>query len=72
MHAAIIAGLRGPKTEQHPEGEPWVEESFFFAGSPVALFVTLSEAGSEEPRDAFTAIRKAASDSQVRTCPRLL
>lgn len=56
----LLLHLRGRPTEEHPDGEPFIEKSFFFAGSPAAMFVTLSEAGKEEPRDAFKAIRAAA------------
>ncbi len=57
---ALIFSLRGGKTENHPDGDPWTQGCFFFPGSPIALSVALSEAGSEEPADAFAAIRTAA------------
>ncbi|MFQ5731705.1 MAG: RND family transporter [Planctomycetaceae bacterium] len=58
----VLKNVRGRKTKQHPEGEPLVDRCFFFPGSPVALFVTLSEAGKEAPRDAIAALRAAAQD----------
>ena len=59
---ALVIGLRGRKTKKHPGGEPLVKNCFFFPGSPVALFVTLSDAGKEETREAVAALRKAARD----------
>eukprot|EP00913_Durusdinium_trenchii_P028355 g26583.t1 len=56
----LLTDLRSEPTDEHPEGEAWIKKTFFFAGAPVAMFVTLSEAGHEEPRDAFKAIRAAA------------
>ncbi|GAB4160847.1 MAG: hypothetical protein Tsb009_38180 [Planctomycetaceae bacterium] len=57
---ALLQNLRSPTSEKHPNGEAWVQSCFQFASTPVAVFVTLSEAGSEEPRDAMKAIRTAA------------
>jgi len=58
----LALSLRGRRTEQYPEGEPWVKSAFFFPGSPVAMYVTLSDAGEEEPDKAFAAMREAAED----------
>lgn len=58
----LIKSLLGRKTKQHPEGEPLVESTFYFPGSPVAIYITLNDAGKEEPKRAFAAIRRAAKD----------
>jgi uncharacterized protein len=58
----LLMGLRGPKSDKHPEGELWIKSCFLFPGTPVAMFITLSEAGAEDPREAFIAIRKAADE----------
>ena len=59
---ALLSNLRGRDTKQHPQGEPLVAESFFEPGSPVALSVSLSEAGKADRSGTFQAIRRAAED----------
>lgn len=58
----IAGNLRGRKSHNHPEGEAWVARTFYYPGSPVALFVTLNEAGREDTHDAMAALRDAAAD----------
>lgn len=59
---SLLKDLHGRKTQLHPEGAPWVQESFFAAGSPVAVLITLSDAGREDTRDALASVRAAAKD----------
>jgi uncharacterized protein len=61
----LLKNLRGRTTPLHPEGAPWVQESFFAAGSPVAVLITLSDAGREDARDAIASIRAAAKDAGI-------
>ena len=42
------------------EGRPLVAESFFAPGAPIAVAITLSEAGAAEKPEALAAIREAA------------
>jgi predicted RND superfamily exporter protein len=47
------------------DGVPLVAESFFAPGAPIALSVTLSEAGAAEKADALAALRKAAESAGI-------
>jgi predicted RND superfamily exporter protein len=59
---ALLKNLRGRKSELHPAGTPWVQDAFFSAGAPVAVLITLSEAGQEDTREALASVRAAAKD----------
>lgn len=61
----VIKSIRGRKTDQHPDGEPLVQDTFYFPGSPVAIYITLSDSGTAEPRRAFDAIRRIAKDVRI-------
>ncbi len=59
----IIASIKSRPSNQNPEGTPLVEESFFSAGTPVALVVTLTEkTGKAGYLDAFNDIRNIAKE----------
>ncbi|MCH8828562.1 MAG: MMPL family transporter [Planctomycetes bacterium] len=62
---SVALNLRGPVSDKNPQGEKWIQRCAFFPGSPVALLIVLSEAGQEESRQAFAAIRKAAVEAGI-------
>lgn len=47
------------------DGEPLVAESFFWTGSPVALFVRIDTLESEELSDVLAGVREAAADVDI-------
>jgi uncharacterized protein len=57
--------LRGPATKAAPEGALLVEDCFFVPGSPVALSVSLSEAGMADRYDTFVQIRRMAEKAGI-------
>ena len=56
----ILLEQTGFPTLDEPHGQRLVKDCFFAAGSPVAVAVTLSEAGNSELTNSVTAIRDAA------------
>lgn len=56
----LATAYRGFATSDAPAGRPLVEKCFFAVGTPVAVAVTLSEAGGAEPELAVAAIRQSA------------
>ncbi|VAX37612.1 FIG00929846: hypothetical protein [hydrothermal vent metagenome] len=56
----LLANLSGRPTQQHPAGEKLVAGTFFEIGSPVALAMSLSQAGKEDEQLAFSKIKEAA------------
>ncbi len=61
----LLLNYRAFATSSSPEGRQLVESCFFAPGSPVAVSVTLSEAGAAEPHKALAAIREAALTAGV-------
>ncbi|MGE3316344.1 MAG: RND family transporter [Planctomycetaceae bacterium] len=57
---SIALELKSKPTPEHPAGEPLIAECFFVPGSPVAISVTLSEAGKADRAGALKSIREAA------------
>ncbi len=62
---ALALGLHSPVTEKLPQGEPLIEDCFFAVGTPVAVIVTLSDAGLEDKGSMLRAIRAAAARSGI-------
>ncbi len=58
----ILASIMSRPGKQNPQGTPLVEESFFSAGTPVALVVTLSEAGEADGPAAFEDMQNIAKE----------
>jgi len=56
----LLRSLDDGRAKTSAESEPLVAQSFFQSGSPVALAVTLSEAGAADAAVAFREIRRAA------------
>ena len=56
----IARDLRGFATSKEPQGRVLVDDCFVVPGSPVAIAVTLSEAGRADATSTLDAIRKAA------------
>lgn len=56
----LALAYRGFATSEAPSGRPLIEKCFFAVGTPIAVAVTLSEAGGAEPELAVAAIRQAA------------
>jgi predicted RND superfamily exporter protein len=56
----LAVALRGRVTKGAPQGRRLVDSCFFQPGSPVALSVSLSEAGISDRKATFAAIREAA------------
>ncbi|MEZ6066239.1 MAG: MMPL family transporter [Planctomycetaceae bacterium] len=56
----LAVGYRGFATADAPTGRQLVEDCFFAVGSPVAVMVTLSEAGAADPTTAVNSLRGAA------------
>jgi predicted RND superfamily exporter protein len=56
----LLRILDGGRAKTSTESQPLVAQSFFQAGSPVALAVTLSEAGAADAAVALGEIRRAA------------
>ncbi|REJ70906.1 MAG: hypothetical protein DWQ34_26620 [Planctomycetota bacterium] len=56
----VLLEQKGFPTLDEPDGRRLVEDCFFAAGSPVAVAVTLSDAGNSELTNSVTAIREAA------------
>ncbi|HVJ67840.1 MAG TPA: hypothetical protein VM510_07650, partial [Caulifigura sp.] len=60
-----VLKVRGYPTGNEPEGQRLVEEAFVAVGTPVAVRVRLSEAGSAEPTMAAKAIHRAAAAAGI-------
>ena len=56
----LARDLRGFATSKEPQGRVLVDDCFLAAGSPVALSVTLSEAGQADPASTIAALQTAA------------
>ncbi len=56
----IVRDLRGFATSKEPQGRVLVDDCFLAPGSPVAIAVTLSDAGRADATSTLAAIRKAA------------
>lgn len=61
----LALGLVGYATAAEPDGYRLVDDCFFAPGSPVAIAISLSEAGAAEMTVSVAAIRAAASRSGV-------
>ncbi len=57
----IARDLRGFATSKEPQGRVLIDDCFIAPGSPVAVAVTLSEAGRADASSTLAAIRTAAS-----------
>ena len=57
----LARDLRGFATAKEPQGRVLVDDCFMAPGSPVAIAVTLSEAGRADSSSTIAAIRQAAS-----------
>lgn len=62
---ALALAMTGFPTSEEPDGHRLIEDCFFATGSPVAVAVSLSEAGSAELTESVTAVRAAALRSGV-------
>lgn len=62
---SLLDSIRSHASQAHPEGDPLVESTFFEAGAPVALVITLSEAGESDRAAALADISNAAGDCFV-------
>lgn len=56
----LARDLRGFATAKEPQGRVLIDDCFLAPGSPVAIAVTLSEAGRADASSTLAAIRKAA------------
>ncbi len=56
----LARAMRGAPTRSEPNGELLITDCFFFVGSPAALAVELTEAGTEDSSEAIAAIRDTA------------
>ena len=56
----LARDLRGFATSKEPQGRVLVDDCFMVPGSPVAIAVTLSEAGRADSSSTIAAIRRAA------------
>lgn len=61
----LIQGLKSFATVNETQGRRLVENCYMAAGSPIAVVVTLSDAGKAEKTKAIAAIRQAAIDSFI-------
>jgi predicted RND superfamily exporter protein len=61
----LALGMIGFPTAEEPEGHRLIEDCTFATGSPLAIAVGLSDAGSAELTESVTAIRAAALRSGV-------
>ncbi|MEX0701981.1 MAG: MMPL family transporter [Planctomycetales bacterium] len=61
----LAARLKGRLTPRTPSESPLVAETFLVAGSPIALSITLSEAGGADRETAFRKIREAAERAGI-------
>lgn len=62
---AIIRSLKGRSSDRKGRGAPLVETCFRQPGTPIAIAVTLSEAGSAEPAAAVAALRETAARAGI-------
>jgi predicted RND superfamily exporter protein len=58
----LMLAHRGRQTAAAPEGELLVEECFFIIGSPVAVSISLTEAGLADKSETLEAIRQTAAE----------
>ncbi len=58
----LLTKLTSRPTKQHTEGEMLVSSTFFEMGSPIAMAISLSEAGQEDEQLAFAKIKLAATE----------
>ncbi|QDU41452.1 MMPL family protein [Maioricimonas rarisocia] len=61
----LAANLRGKETAAEPTGRKLVQSCFVAPGSPLAVVVTLSEAGDADKRAAIATIQNAALASGI-------
>ncbi|ADG69113.1 exporter of the RND superfamily protein-like protein [Planctopirus limnophila DSM 3776] len=64
--AEWLTSLQSKPTRPNEVVHPLVEQAFFIPGSPVALAVSLSEAGTADRKGTLAAIRQAVLSSGVR------
>lgn len=57
----LAKSIRSSETPSGEPGNPLVQDSFFVAGSPVALSVVLSEAGAADRKSALETVRNTAA-----------
>ena len=61
----LIRSLRSPSSDNLPEGESLVKETFFAPGSPVAVLVRLNHEGEENKEFAIHQIREIIETCQI-------
>ena len=61
----LATGLHAPAAKDSSEGVRLIDDCFFVPGSPVALSVTLSEAGIADKHGTMLAIRQAAKAAGI-------
>ncbi len=62
---ALASDLRGLETAEEPAGQQLVESCFMAIGSPLAVVIKLSEAGSADRHAAVASIREAADAAGI-------
>jgi len=62
---ALVKSTHGNETADEPEGRRFVDDCFFSVGSPIALMVSLSPAGSADEKQALNEIRRVANESFI-------
>jgi len=63
----LVASVTSHASQEFPEGEPLIDDSFFSIGAPVALVVTLTDAGQADRSAALADIRAVCEESFVPT-----
>ena len=66
---ALIGGLQGPSPDDESDGVPLVDENgcFFHAGAPVALSISLTDAGMADAAETLLEIRRIAGEVGIHT-----
>ncbi len=62
----LALSLRAPEAAENSKSEPLIADCFFVPGSPVAVALTLSEAGQADVNAALEKIRLAAAEVGIR------
>ncbi|MCA9075588.1 MAG: MMPL family transporter [Planctomycetaceae bacterium] len=63
--SAMAHRLRGPPTDNEPEGPLLIRECFRSSGSPVGMLINLSEAGRSDESGVVQEIKKLARESGI-------